>query len=59
MLTELLIFAIAIQLVYSLQMRLKAKLVVIFAFSARLPLVAIAAIRLHYLHQRISGDSCK
>jgi hypothetical protein len=40
-------------------MRLKAKLLVIFAFSARLPLVAIAATRLYYLHQRINGDSCK
>jgi hypothetical protein len=32
-------------------MRLKAKLVVIFAFSARLPVILIAAIRLYYLHE--------
>jgi hypothetical protein len=38
-------------------MRLRTKLLVIFAFSARLPLVAIASTRLYYLHQRIDGDT--
>jgi hypothetical protein len=36
-------------------MRLKAKLVVIFAFSARLPVIVIAAIRLYYLHEHFLG----
>lgn len=36
-------------------MRLKPKLGVVFAFSARLPVIAIAAVRLHYLHQRFLG----
>ncbi|KAF2030743.1 hypothetical protein EK21DRAFT_64705 [Setomelanomma holmii] len=55
--TELLIFGIAVQLVWSLQMRLKSKLVVVFAFSARLPVVAITAVRLHFLHQRFVGTN--
>ncbi|KAH7076159.1 hypothetical protein FB567DRAFT_535587 [Paraphoma chrysanthemicola] len=55
--TEALIFSIAIQLVWSLQMRIKAKLVVVFAFSARVPLIAIAAVRLYYLHQRFGGNN--
>lgn len=36
-------------------MRLKTKLVVIFAFSARLPVIAIAGVRLYYLYSRLSG----
>lgn len=55
--TELFIFGIAVQLVWCLQMRMKAKLFVIFAFSARLPVVAIAAVRLYYLHQHFLGTS--
>lgn len=35
-------------------MRWRAKLLVIFAFSARLPVILIAAIRLYYFHQAIS-----
>jgi hypothetical protein len=38
-------------------MRSKAKLVVIFAFSARLPVIAVAAVRLYYLHQRFLDPS--
>jgi hypothetical protein len=38
-------------------MRFKSKLLVIFAFSARLPVIAIAAVRLHYLHERFLGRS--
>lgn len=55
--TEIFIFAIAFQLVWSLQMRTKAKLLVIFAFSARLPVIGIAATRLYYLWQRLTGPS--
>lgn len=44
-------------MVWTLQMRMKAKLLVIFAFSARLPVVAISAIRLHYLHRHFLGTS--
>ncbi|KAF2821407.1 hypothetical protein CC86DRAFT_373744 [Ophiobolus disseminans] len=55
--TEAFIFGIAIQMVWTLQMRVKSKLVVIFAFSARLPVIAIAAVRLHYLRQRLIGES--
>lgn len=38
-------------------MRLKSKLIVIFAFSARLPVIAAAGVRLYYLYQRLEGDS--
>lgn len=38
-------------------MRSKSKFLVIFAFSARLPVIAIAAVRLHYLHERFLGRS--
>ncbi|KAL6702670.1 hypothetical protein ACN47E_001255 [Coniothyrium glycines] len=55
--TELAIVAIATQLVWTLQMRLKTKLLVILAFSARLPVIAIAGVRLYYLYQRLAGDS--
>lgn len=48
---------IALLLVWTLQMRLKAKLIVTFAFSARLPVIAIAAVRLYYIHQRFSTDT--
>lgn len=54
--TEFLIFTTAVQLVYYLNMRLSAKILVILAFSARLPVVALASVRLHYLHQRINGS---
>lgn len=55
--TEGLIFFIAIQLVWTLHMRWKAKFLVIFAFSARLPVIMIAAIRLYYFHQAISDTN--
>ncbi|KAG9189657.1 hypothetical protein G6011_06525 [Alternaria panax] len=51
--TEIFIFLAAVHLIYSLQMRLRAKLLVIFAFSARLPVIAIAVVRLYYLDQRL------
>lgn len=38
-------------------MRLKAKLIVILAFSARLPVIVAAGTRLHYLHERLVGDN--
>lgn len=37
-------------------MRRSAKLLVIFAFSARLPVIAIASVRLYYLRERITGS---
>jgi hypothetical protein len=38
-------------------MSLKAKLFVVFAFSARLPVIAFAALRLYYLHDHFLGTS--
>lgn len=55
--TEVLIFSIAFQLVWSLQMRLKTKIFAILAFSARLPVIAAAGIRLYYIHKRLTGKS--
>ncbi|KAI8942070.1 hypothetical protein NX059_000169 [Plenodomus lindquistii] len=53
--TEVFIFAMAIHLVWGLQMRSRAKFLVVFAFSARLPVIAIAGLRLYYLWERLSG----
>jgi hypothetical protein len=44
-------------MVWNLQVRLKTKFIIVFAFSARLPVIAIAAVRLHYLRQRFIGTS--
>ncbi|KAF2126151.1 hypothetical protein P153DRAFT_369507 [Dothidotthia symphoricarpi CBS 119687] len=49
--TEVFIFAIAVQLVWNLKMRTKSKLLVVLAFSARLPVIALATARLHYIKQ--------
>lgn len=38
-------------------MRWKAKFMVVFAFSARLPVILIAGIRLYYFHQAISDTN--
>lgn len=38
-------------------MRWKAKFLVVFAFSARLPVIMIAAIRLYYFHQAIADKN--
>ncbi|RMZ67976.1 integral membrane [Pyrenophora seminiperda CCB06] len=56
-LTEGLIFIIAIQLVYSLHMRFLTKFMVVMAFSARLPVIAIAGVRLYYMNEHIRGTS--
>lgn len=55
--TEGLIFLIAVQLVWTLHMRWRAKALVIFAFSARLPVIMIAAIRLYYFHDAIADTN--
>ncbi|KAF2846383.1 hypothetical protein T440DRAFT_471833 [Plenodomus tracheiphilus IPT5] len=55
--TEIFIFGIAIQLVWGLQMPTRAKLLVIFAFSARLPVVGIAGIRLYLWHRLTTSSS--
>jgi hypothetical protein len=55
--TEAFIFGIAVQLVWTLQMKLKAKLIVVFAFSARLPVIAIAGVRMYYLQRHLVGTT--
>ncbi|KAL5115359.1 hypothetical protein ACEQ8H_006735 [Pleosporales sp. CAS-2024a] len=51
--TEACIFGIAIQLVWGLNMRIKSKLIVVFAFSARLPVIALSGLRMYYLHNQL------
>ncbi|KAJ4304664.1 hypothetical protein N0V90_000191 [Kalmusia sp. IMI 367209] len=51
------IFIIAVHLVWPLRMRWKAKLMVLFAFSAQLPIIMIAALRLHYFHAAIADSN--
>ncbi|KAF2808669.1 uncharacterized protein BDZ99DRAFT_521168 [Mytilinidion resinicola] len=48
--TELAIFSISVFLVARLNMPTTSKLTVITAFSARLPVIAAAAVRLNYIH---------
>jgi hypothetical protein len=38
-------------------MRIKTKTTIILAFSARLPVILLAAIRLYYLHSQLSGET--
>jgi hypothetical protein len=38
-------------------MKMKAKLIVVFAFSARLPVIAIAGVRLYYLQRHLVGTT--
>jgi hypothetical protein len=54
--TEVAIFGLSIYLVAGLKMALKLKATVVMAFAVRLPVVAIAAIRLHYLHDEVYSD---
>ncbi|KAF1965591.1 hypothetical protein BU23DRAFT_545768 [Bimuria novae-zelandiae CBS 107.79] len=53
--TETVIVLISVLMVAHINMRLKGKIVVIVAFSARLPVIAAAAFRLRYLHTTIES----
>ncbi len=55
--TEVFIFGIAIQLLWGLQLRFRAKFTAILAFAVRLPVIPAAAVRLYYLRKRITGES--
>jgi hypothetical protein len=44
-------------MVWSLQMKLKSKIFVVVAFSARLPVIAVAGTRLYYLHRHFLGKT--
>ena len=57
MVLEVFIFSIAVQLLWGLQLRFRAKFTAILAFAARLPVIVAAAIRLYYLHKRLTGES--
>ncbi|PSN74811.1 hypothetical protein BS50DRAFT_567591 [Corynespora cassiicola Philippines] len=53
--TEAAIFFISIYLVAGLNMRRKSKILVIAAFSARVPVILTSALRLYYLHATIDS----
>ena len=57
MLLEVFIFSIAVQLLWGLQLRFRAKFTAILAFAVRLPVIVAAGIRLYYLHKRLTGES--
>ncbi|KAI1931459.1 hypothetical protein LOZ58_005782 [Ophidiomyces ophidiicola] len=55
-LVELIASWLPIYMIWSLKMRLKTKLVVFFAFSSRIPVVAITIVRLHFLRREASRN---
>ena len=55
--TEASLYLIALHLIATLHMRVKTKVTVILAFSARLPVILLATIRLYYLHTQLSGST--
>lgn len=54
--TELAIFGLSIYLVAGLKMSMKMKGTVVMAFAIRLPVIAMSAIRLYYLHGEVYSD---
>jgi hypothetical protein len=56
-LTEASIFAMSIYLVANLQMSLRMKATVVFAFAIRLPVIAASATRLNYLHREVYSSN--
>ena len=55
--TELLLFATAVYLLHALQMPLFKKSAIVFAFALRLPVIAPAAFRLHYLSEALNSSN--
>ncbi|PGH26561.1 hypothetical protein AJ80_01690 [Polytolypa hystricis UAMH7299] len=53
---EIFLVWLPIYLTWGLQMPLKSKLLVISAFSFRLPVIIISGVRTYYLHRDISSD---
>jgi len=53
---EILLFATSVFLVHSLQMSVYKKLVVIFAFGLRLPVIVPTVFRLHYLSEALDSS---
>ncbi|KAF2003152.1 hypothetical protein P154DRAFT_520505 [Amniculicola lignicola CBS 123094] len=54
---EIYIFGIAVYLVARLNMKFKSKAMVVAAFSARLPVLAMAAVRIHYITSTLSSPN--
>ncbi|KAK5114229.1 hypothetical protein LTR85_010294 [Meristemomyces frigidus] len=54
-LTEIAIFGMSLQLVWKLQTSLARKSRVVLAFGLRLPVIALAALRLYYIDQEVSA----
>nr|POE89964.1 hypothetical protein CFP56_20433 [Quercus suber] len=56
-LTEILLFGMALHLVWGLQVKVSRKFRIVWAFSLRLPVIAIAAIRLRYVLRQIHSSN--
>jgi hypothetical protein len=54
---EILLFATAVYLLHALQMPLFKKSAIVFAFALRLPVIAPAAFRLHYLSEALNSSN--
>ena len=55
--TEASLFLAACWLVFGLQMPLRLKLLVVLAFSLRLPTIAFCGVRLHFVHETINATN--
>ncbi|KAH7407232.1 hypothetical protein BKA64DRAFT_666141 [Cadophora sp. MPI-SDFR-AT-0126] len=55
MISELALFGMSLYLVWNIRMAMKSKLTVVGAFASRLPIIALAAVRLHYLHIQLDS----
>ncbi|KAF2492721.1 hypothetical protein BU16DRAFT_513894 [Lophium mytilinum] len=55
--TEILLFAMSLYLVWGIQMPLSSKLIVVGAFSCRLPTLILISFRLHYLLPTLSSPN--
>ncbi|KAK0100697.1 hypothetical protein ONS95_007149 [Cadophora gregata] len=57
MISELALFCMSIYLIWRVRMSLRSKLTVVGAFSCRLPIIGLAALRLYYLQIQLSSDN--
>ncbi|PMD36735.1 hypothetical protein L207DRAFT_532336 [Hyaloscypha variabilis F] len=56
-LTEIGLFSISLYLIWGIQMSIKSKTIVVTSFGCRLPVIAIAGLRLYYLHLALTSTN--
>ncbi|KAE9378949.1 hypothetical protein N431DRAFT_327110, partial [Stipitochalara longipes BDJ] len=56
-LTEVGLFSISLYLIWGIQMSLKSKTIVVTSFGCRLPVIALAGLRLYYLHLALTSSN--